>query len=743
MEETLWDLSRLYTLWRDAPALDVVFQPLVHIPSGQTFGFEALSRPRLHDQPVPISLLLESAAGTGLLWTFDEFALPAILEAAGKLHFPRHLSLFINVSPMTLLNPSLLLESLASVGLGPEQVVIEISERESLPQSISLANLLAPFRRAGMGVALDDFGAGHSGLNRLVDLEPDYAKVDLGLVRGIDQSTVKHALVESTVRFAKKAGHLVILAEGIETPSELATLHELGVTLGQGFLLGKPSPHLNVVRHRMALRSIPRQAPDAAAQLQAFLTMSHRLVDGIAAGEGMASHIVHLTARLLEADKVVLWTTGSDGLDFRYAWPTQLPMASIPFESHNPSYQALIERRTRVIQTPEELPDPARADGIQSLMIIPIADHQKSQAVLEVGFREPLHIRPEDIAVAEGVARLMALTWVSSDTLRDNEPALGEPIFEAIATLVVEGDLDPLLAKVMGAALSVSRGHLGYIGILTEEMLHCVTADQQSFDFGRKDLFDIRTDDGRGPVGQVIQHQRMVVIQDIDREPTLDPWRKEMLEDGIQAALGIPLVSGGQVLGILKVYHSRKHGFEPARIRRLEALASLATAIIEKWQDTHIPPHRGLQDKNRQMVELLPELMKAPSGQHGYQAVANTLKDLMEADQVGLIRPDANGMLVAVDEDLALPDALASTILSRVSEAIAKQCIIFGPDEASVRVAAIPLLIGGQAIGAFWLTGPADAMQRAESFSERMRPHLLFLSFAGGAACLFEDRPLH
>ncbi len=739
MEETLWDLSRLYTAWREAPMLDVVFQPLIHIPTGKVFGFEALSRPRFHDRPVPISLLLESAAGTGLLSTFDQFALPAIFQAAAKLHFPRHVSLFVNVSPMTLLNPSLLQDPLTSVDLSPEQVVIEISERESLPDSIPLSNLLTPFRRLGMGVALDDFGAGHSGLNRLVDLEPDYAKIDLGLVRGIDQSLVKHALVESTVRFAKKAGHLVILAEGIETAAELATLHELGVTLGQGFLLGKPAPHLNVVPHRVALKPVPRQAPDAAAQLQALLTMSHRLVDGIAAGEGMASHIVHLTARLLQADNVIFWTAGTDGLDFRYAWPIQPPMTRIPFNGESPSYQALIDRRTRVLQTPEELPDTARSDGMQSLMIIPIANHQKSQAVLTVGFREPLHIRPEDVAVAEGVARLMALTWTNENSPRDYEPALGEPIFEAISTLVAEGDLDSLLAKVMEAALSVSRGHLGYIGILTDDTLHCVTADQESFDFGRSDLFDNRTDDGRGPVGQVLQHQQMIVIQDINIEPTLDPWREELLEDGIQAALGIPLVSGGQVLGILKVYHSRKNGFEPARIRRLEALASLATAIIEKWQDTHILPRREMQEKTRRIVALLPELITAPSGRHGYRAVANALKDLTGADQVGLLRLNGSGTLIAANGELPLPDGLTADILDLSTEAIAQQSVIFGRAEGSLRLAVIPLVIGAQAIGAFWLTGQSETMAHAETFSEHMRPHLLFLSLAGSAACLLQD----
>ncbi|NMP21219.1 EAL domain-containing protein [Sulfobacillus harzensis] len=735
MEETLWELSRLYQVWREAPALDVVFQPLVHIPSGQAFGFEALSRPRLDERPVPIGLLLESAAGTGSLSTFDEIALPAIFRAAERLRFPSHLRLFVNVSPLTLLNPDLLFQALASVDLKPEQMVIEISERESIPESLPLVELLAPFRRVGMAVALDDFGAGYSGLNRLVGLDPDFAKIDLNLVRNIDQSTVKYALVESTVRFARQAGHLEILAEGIETPAELVTLHELGVALGQGFLLGKPAPHLVVVPHQIPLAKKTRRAPDAQAQLQAFLTTSHRLVDGIAAGEGMASHMVHLTARLLGADHVILWTPTSDGLEFRYAWPKEPPTERIPFDMGHPVYQALVDRHTKILQSPSDLSPGAEGHGMQSMMIIPVVDHQKSRAVLSVGFSTPLHIRPEDIAVAEGVARLMALTWVSDESPREDVPAFGEPLFEAISTLVAQGDLDPLLAKVMEAALSVSGGHLGYIGILTDEALHCVTADEESFDFDREDLFDPTTDDGRGPVGQVLQRQASMVIQDIDIEPTLDPWRKEMLEDGIQAALGIPLLSSGRVLGILKVYHSRKNGFEPARVRRLEALASLATTIIEKWQETHAEARQAIRDKSQRVIALLPELIKSPSGAAGHRAVQNTLLELMEGDQTGVLRPDADGQLAAVDG--ALPRRRATAITRVAKEAMAKKCVVF--DASPAGVAAIPLLIGGQAIGAIWVTGQPDAMRKAETLSHSLTPHLLLLSLAGSVACLMED----
>ena len=204
MERTVWDLSRLYGAWREAAALNVVFQPLVHIPSGQAFGFEALSRPQLNRQSIPIGILLESASTVNQLSDFDRFALPAILNSASQLNYPEALRLFINFSPLTLLNPDFIFDAFRAPGIRikPAQVVIEISERESIPEAIDLESLLMPYRDANMKIALDDFGAGYSGLNRLVSLQPDYAKIDLNLVRDIDKNAAKHALVESTVLFA-------------------------------------------------------------------------------------------------------------------------------------------------------------------------------------------------------------------------------------------------------------------------------------------------------------------------------------------------------------------------------------------------------------------------------------------------------------------------------------------------------------------------------------------------------------
>ncbi|MCL5116892.1 MAG: EAL domain-containing protein [Firmicutes bacterium] len=744
MERTVWDLSRLYGAWREAAALNVVFQPLVHIPSGQAFGFEALSRPQLNRQSIPIGILLESASTVNQLSDFDRFALPAILNSASQLNYPEALRLFINFSPLTLLNPDFIFDAFRAPGIRikPAQVVIEISERESIPEAIDLESLLMPYRDANMKIALDDFGAGYSGLNRLVSLQPDYAKIDLNLVRDIDKNAAKHALVESTVLFAGRSGQLQLLAEGIETPAELAALHELGISLGQGHLLGRPKSHLKVKRHRIPL-DVRRHIPDEYEQLQSFINTAHRLIDGVGSGEGLVSHIVHLAGRLLAADAVSWWKPDGEWLRLKYALP-DLPddLQVVSFSNPNPSYHAMVQRRTIIFQTAAECAASPLGPRLQyqSMMLVPVTDRAQSQSLLVIAYHRPLQIRPQEIKIAEGLARLMALgTFSSAPGLEAETPGVGEPLFEAISSLVVQEDLDSLLAKVMEAALSVSGGHLGYIGLLTPETLHAVTAAKESFEFDRMDLFDPRTDDGRGPVGQVLRLQQPVVIQDITLEPTLTPWRQEMLADGIQAALGLPLISNGTMLGILKVYHSHRYGFEAGRIRRLEALASLATAIILKWQEEHGTHQRYVHEKTDVIVSLLPRLMTA-SAQEGYALVEEAVCRVMDGELSGLLTLQS-GTLTPADSQDPIPEAYRETVLEASHDALRKRCVVIRENKTPEhQIAAMPILIGGEARGAIWVASTKPASLNHAELTELLSPHLMMLSLTAGAHLVLQER---
>jgi EAL domain-containing protein (putative c-di-GMP-specific phosphodiesterase class I) len=118
-------------------------------------------------------------------------------------------------------------------------VVLEITERVALEERSVYRKVLHDLKQAGFGIAIDDVGAGHSTLKRLVDVEPDYLKFDVSLVRDIDQNPIKRSLLETVVDLAARIGARVV-AEGIEAESELATVRDMGVPLGQGRHLCPP-----------------------------------------------------------------------------------------------------------------------------------------------------------------------------------------------------------------------------------------------------------------------------------------------------------------------------------------------------------------------------------------------------------------------------------------------------------------------------------------------------------------------
>ena len=161
----------------------------------------------------------------------------------------RHLApggkLFLNTSAEALLDPDLVAETFArqvgGLGFEPRDVVLEITERVAVEERAACGVVLRNLKKHGFGVAIDDMGAGYSSLHSVVEMEPDFTKFDVSLVRHIDRSLIKRSLLETLVELSEKIGARVI-AEGIEAESELATLRDLGVGLGQGRYLAPPLP---------------------------------------------------------------------------------------------------------------------------------------------------------------------------------------------------------------------------------------------------------------------------------------------------------------------------------------------------------------------------------------------------------------------------------------------------------------------------------------------------------------------
>jgi len=208
-----------------------VFQPVIHLSSGAIVGFEALTRFADGCRPdVMFATALECGRGIEL----EMATLGAALREARFL--PREAWLSLNVSPTMLRN----IETLRPMLDKARSIVLEITEHEAIG---AYEPLRAAMARLGSDVrlAVDDVGAGVANFNHLVELRPDFVKIDASLVRGVDTDLSRAALLVGLVHFAAAAGCQVV-AEGIETEAERTTVERLGVMLGQGFLLAKPAP---------------------------------------------------------------------------------------------------------------------------------------------------------------------------------------------------------------------------------------------------------------------------------------------------------------------------------------------------------------------------------------------------------------------------------------------------------------------------------------------------------------------
>ena len=208
-----------------------VYQPIVDLRSGAVVGYEALTR---FADGCPPDQVFASAAACGLGIDLETVTLEAAVTHARLLPAAAWLSL--NVSP-TLLCTEDTLPSL--LGKPTRSIVLEVTEHEEVGAYGPLHDGLA---RLGPRVrlAVDDAGAGVANFTHLVELRPDFVKVDASLIRGVDSDLSRAALVVGLVHFAAAAGCLVV-AEGIETEAEKSAVADLGVTLGQGYLLGRPA----------------------------------------------------------------------------------------------------------------------------------------------------------------------------------------------------------------------------------------------------------------------------------------------------------------------------------------------------------------------------------------------------------------------------------------------------------------------------------------------------------------------
>jgi EAL domain-containing protein (putative c-di-GMP-specific phosphodiesterase class I) len=217
----------------ESDSLSAVFQPIYDIANNRIVGFESLARFNVTPSQTPDAWFSEAAEVS--------LGIPLELKAVrlgltGIAHLPSNVYVAVNVSPETILKGNL--EDVLNTW-PLNRIILEVTEHSAIDHYHKIAAVLTPLRKQGLRLAIDDTGAGYASFRHILSLAPDVIKLDMSITRNIDSDFSRRALATAFVSFAQATGSRIV-AEGVETTSELDALQELGIIAVQGYLLGKP-----------------------------------------------------------------------------------------------------------------------------------------------------------------------------------------------------------------------------------------------------------------------------------------------------------------------------------------------------------------------------------------------------------------------------------------------------------------------------------------------------------------------
>jgi diguanylate cyclase (GGDEF)-like protein len=252
-------------------AVRPVYQPIFSMESGRPAGFEGLVRPNEGAPFGDASSLFAAAEAANQTVELDLLCLEVV--AAGAAQLPEDAYLSVNLSPRTLESSLFRSSDLKGIfrrhGISLDRIVLELTERETVEDLDQLRRNVEKCRAAGMRIAADDVGAGNAGLRLLSEIHFDVVKIDLSLVQGGIDHDPSHAVLRALQGLATQ-WQASIVAEGIETSEQLAVVRDLGISAGQGYLLGRPGrlPVADSV-DLDSLTASAREAPGAFVELLA------------------------------------------------------------------------------------------------------------------------------------------------------------------------------------------------------------------------------------------------------------------------------------------------------------------------------------------------------------------------------------------------------------------------------------------------------------------------------------------
>ena len=219
------------------------FQPIVRADGTAVYAYECLMRGDRDGGVVMPGAILDAAKRSELLFQVDMAGRKAAVLAAVE-HGLTDVNVFINFTPNAIYDPTHCLDSTVRMvddgGLDRRRVVFEVTEAERLPDLPHLLRIIDYYRDKGFGVALDDVGAGYASLQVLLGMRPDYVKLDMSLVRGVDADPRRAVVARKLIEACRELG-LLTVAEGIETPAEWEWVRRHGVDFVQGYLFARPA----------------------------------------------------------------------------------------------------------------------------------------------------------------------------------------------------------------------------------------------------------------------------------------------------------------------------------------------------------------------------------------------------------------------------------------------------------------------------------------------------------------------
>lgn len=219
----------------------MAFQPIYDAAAGRVWGYEALVRGLSGEGAFDVL----SKVSPEQKYRFDQACRVKAIELASQL-FPadEDLKLSINFMPNAVYEPAACLRATLRAAercsFPTSSIMFEFTENEEVSDTAHLTDIITEYRKHGFTTAVDDFGAGHAGLGLLVDFQPDLIKIDMKLIRGIDTSPARQAVVAGVAGIARELG-ITVLAEGIEAEAEFLVLKAMGIRLFQGYWFAKPA----------------------------------------------------------------------------------------------------------------------------------------------------------------------------------------------------------------------------------------------------------------------------------------------------------------------------------------------------------------------------------------------------------------------------------------------------------------------------------------------------------------------